>query len=48
MSTLLLVLPLSVEEGAGIAPYAIGGVSLVILMGLLMGVLAIGKGREHS
>jgi hypothetical protein len=44
----LLLLPLSTEEGAGIAPYVIGVGSLVILLAMLFAVFAFGKGREHS
>jgi hypothetical protein len=43
----LLLLPLS-TEGAGITPYVIGLGSLVLLLAMLFGVLAFGKGREHS
>jgi hypothetical protein len=32
----------------GISPYAVGAIALGILMILLMGLLAFGKGREHS
>jgi hypothetical protein len=44
----LLLLPLSAEEGAGITPYVIGGGALVVLFGLMLALLAFGKGREHS
>jgi hypothetical protein len=44
----LLLLPLRAEEGAGIAPYLIGGGALVILLALMFALLAFGKGREHS
>lgn len=32
----------------GIDPYGVGAISLVILMLALLGLLAFGKGREHS
>lgn len=32
----------------GINPYGVGAIALVILMVLLLGLLAFGKGREHS
>ncbi|MFI5425637.1 hypothetical protein [Aeromicrobium sp. UC242_57] len=32
----------------GISPYAVGAIALGILLLLLMGLLAFGKGREHS
>ena len=44
----LLLLPLQAEEGAGIAPYVIGGGALIILLGAMAALLAFGKGREHS
>jgi hypothetical protein len=44
----LLLLPLAAEEGAGIAPYVIGGGILLILLALMVGMLIFGKGREHS
>ncbi len=47
MSTLLL-LPLAAEESAGLMPYAVGGLTLAILLGMLMALLSFGKGREHS
>jgi hypothetical protein len=45
---ILLLLPLSSEESAGITPYVIGIGSLVLLMAALVAILAFGKGREHS
>jgi hypothetical protein len=48
MLNLLLLLPLHAEEGAGITPYVIGIGVLTILFTLLVGLLAFGKGREHS
>jgi hypothetical protein len=32
----------------GIDPYAVGAIALVILMSALLGLLAFGRGREHS
>jgi len=31
-----------------ISPYAVGGVVLAILLCLMLGLLAFGRGREHS
>ncbi|MEO5653115.1 MAG: hypothetical protein ABIN79_00020 [Marmoricola sp.] len=47
MSTLLL-LPLAAEESAGLMPYAVGGLALVILLAMLLALMSFGKGREHS
>ncbi len=44
----LLLLPLSTEGGAGATPYVIGVVTLILLLAMIFGVLAFGKGREHS
>ncbi len=32
----------------GINPYGVGAIALVILVVLVLGLLAFGKGREHS
>nr|MCW2727948.1 hypothetical protein [Aeromicrobium sp.] len=32
----------------GIDPYAVGAIALAIMLVLLFGLLAFGKGREHS
>ena len=45
---ILLLLPLQTEESAGITPYVIGLGSLALLIAALVGILAFGKGREHS
>ena len=29
-------------------PYAVGGLALAILLGMLVALLSFGKGREHS
>jgi hypothetical protein len=47
MSILQLV-TLATEEGAGIAPYLVGGGSLLLLVLAMVALLAFGKGREHS
>ena len=44
----LLLLPLVTEEGAGVAPYVIGGGALLILLAMMVALLVFGKGREHS
>jgi hypothetical protein len=48
MPILLMLLPLTAEEGAGITPYAIGGGALLLLLAMMFALLAFGKGREHS
>jgi hypothetical protein len=48
MPSLLMLLPLTTEEGAGLLPYAVGIGSLVILLGAMVALLAFGKGRDHS
>ena len=46
---ILQLLPLiTEEEGAGIAPYLIGGGILLLLFACMFALLAFGKGREHS
>jgi hypothetical protein len=47
MSILQLV-ALATEEGAGIAPFLVGGGSLLLLVLAMVALLAFGKGREHS
>ncbi len=44
----LLLLPLSAEESAGATPYLIALLALVLLTGMLLALLAFGKGRDHS
>ena len=46
--SILQVVALATEEGAGIGPYLVGGGSLLLLLIFLVGMLAFGKGREHS
>lgn len=36
------------ESGAAVSPYAVGAIALAILLAMLVGLLAFGKGREHS
>ena len=45
---ILQLLVLASEEGAGIAPFVIGGGILLLLCAAVAGLLAFGKGREHS
>ena len=45
---ILQLLPLAAEEGAGVAPFLVGGGILVLLVLAMLGILAFGKGREHS
>jgi len=44
----LAVLPLAAESGAGVSPYVVGGLALVMLFGALLALLTMGAGREHS
>jgi hypothetical protein len=44
----LQLLSLAAEEGAGVAPFLVGGGILLLLVLVLLGILAFGKGREHS
>ena len=45
---ILQLLPLATESDAGIAPFIVGGGSLLLFIVILFGILAFGKGREHS
>ena len=45
---ILQLLPLVTEEGAGLAPFAVGGGALFILFALLVALMSFGKGRDHS
>jgi len=45
---ILQLVSLAAEEGAGVAPFLVGGGILVLLIAALLGILAFGKGREHS
>lgn len=36
------------EESHGLNPYLVGAVTLAALLGLLLALIAIGGGREHS
>ena len=45
---ILQLLPLAAEESAGVTPFLVGGGALLLLVLALFGILAFGKGREHS
>jgi hypothetical protein len=45
---ILQLLALAAEEGAGVVPFLVGGGALALLIAALLGILAFGKGREHS
>ena len=45
---ILQLLALAAEAGAGVVPFLVGGGALVLLIAALLGILAFGKGREHS
>jgi len=48
MLTLLQAAEEHSEEAAAVSPYVIGGIALAILLVLMLGLLAFGKGREHT
>jgi hypothetical protein len=48
MPSLLMLLPLVTEEGAGVTPYVVGGGALLLLLAMMVALLVFGKGREHS
>ena len=39
---------LAAEEGPGATPFLVAGVVLLLLLGAVLALLAVGKGREHS
>ena len=39
---------LAAEAGPSLNPYAVGGITLGLLLALLLALLAFGAGREHS
>jgi hypothetical protein len=45
---ILQLLALHTEESAGITPFLVGGGAFLLLLVCLFGILAFGKGREHS
>jgi len=45
---ILQLISLAAEQGAGVAPFLVGGGILVVLLVAMLGLLAFGKGREHS
>jgi hypothetical protein len=45
---ILQLIALASEEGAGAVPFLVGGGALALLVLALLGILAFGKGREHS
>jgi hypothetical protein len=42
------LIALASEESAGATPFLVGGGALLLLILCLIGILAFGKGREHS
>ncbi|WP_200940063.1 hypothetical protein [Aeromicrobium sp. Root495] len=48
MLTLLQAAEEHSEEAAAVSPYLIGAIALAILVVMLLGLLAFGKGREHT
>ena len=45
---ILQLIAMATEESAGATPYLVGGGALLLLVLCLFGILAFGKGREHS
>jgi len=45
---ILQMVSLAAEEGAGAGPFLVGGGIMLLLVLVLLGILAFGKGREHS
>lgn len=48
MLTLLQAAEEHAESAPAVSPYVIGGIALAILLVLMLGLLAFGKGREHT
>ena len=48
MSLSAVVVLAAESSEPAIHPYAVGGIALGILLGLLVALLAFGAGREHS
>lgn len=49
MSSTVIRLAETAQHSSGsISPYAVGGVTLAILLFLLVALLMFGKGRDHS
>ena len=44
----MAIMEAAAESSAGIWPFVIGGLTLVILLALLLALVAFGGGREHS
>ncbi|WP_295657745.1 hypothetical protein [uncultured Nocardioides sp.] len=48
LSAFTLVAAAAEHGEPALSPYAVGGVTLAILLALLLALLAFGGGREHS
>ncbi|MCW2832678.1 MAG: hypothetical protein JWN68_631 [Nocardioides sp.] len=49
MSLSALIIAAAESQGEpAIHPYAVGGIALAILLGLLLALVTFGGGREHS
>ena len=44
----LTILATESHDAPAVHPYLVGGITLVILLGLLVALVAFGGGREHS
>ena len=44
----LTLLAAESSESAGISPYLVGGLVLAFLLSLLLALVSVGGGREHS
>jgi hypothetical protein len=47
-NTLIVLAESAGHESGGANPWVVGAVALGILLALLLGVVAVGGGREHS
>ena len=46
--TLLTAVKGTLSEGPAINSYLVGAIALAILFAMMLGLLAFGKGRDHS
>lgn len=46
--TLLTAVKGTLDEGPAINPYVVGALALAILLAMMLGLLAFGRGRDHS
>jgi hypothetical protein len=46
--SILTAVPLEASSSAGLWPFIIAGLALVVLFGAVFALLSMGAGREHS